>query len=292
MDPNIKSILAVVNPIAGGNDKSQLIHTLEETATRKGFKLHLYKTTGNKDKEAIQELITQNHPDRIFVAGGDGTISLLASMIQDTSIPIAVFPTGSANGLALNLNLPEDLEAQIEVGLGEHFIDMDMLQLGDHLCLHIADIGLNASLIKNYDKSNIRGFLGYMLQSIPTIAQEDYPYQFKIEANGETFIHEGIMLAIANAEKFGTGATINPGAQMDDGLFEILVFKNLNAIEIARSIYDKVDLNSDFVACIKTRTAHISSDVAIDFQIDGECMGKTQHITATLCKSKLKIAIP
>ena len=47
-----------------------------------------------------------------------------------------------------------------------------------------------------------------------------------IETDTETVKRKAFMVAIANASKYGTGATINPDGKIDDGLFEIVVVRD------------------------------------------------------------------
>jgi YegS/Rv2252/BmrU family lipid kinase len=285
-------ILLVVNPIAGDNDKSPIITAVEYEVSQRDYKLKIYETTGEDDKVTIDSLIKEYNPSRILVAGGDGTISLVSQSILGTDICLGIIPAGSANGMAVNFKLPETLSEQIAIALSDCTMKLDSLFINEKLCLHIADLGLNAELIKNYENSKIRGKMGYFLQSIPTLFNSESPFHFIVETENETIEETGILLAIANANKFGTGATINPNGKMNDGKFEILVFKNLDFIEIFKTIKDQPEMSSDFVRIISTEKAQISSKKKIPFQIDGEFLGEVDTVTATIQKETLLMALP
>ena len=285
-------ILLVVNPIAGSSEKEQIITSVENEAKRKNYGFKLFKTTGKDDKEAICSIIDMQKPSRILVAGGDGTISIVAECIFGKDICLGILPAGSANGMAVNFNLPETLQEQIEVALSDCTLKIDALFINEKLCLHIADLGINAELIKNYENSGIRGKLGYFLQSIPTLFNSESPFQFSIETEDGIIEKSGILLAIANANKFGTGATINPDGKMNDGKFEILVFKDLDFIEIFKTIQDKPEMSPDFVHAISTSKAQISTKNEVPFQIDGEFIGETKKVQVRVEKEKLLMVVP
>lgn len=285
-------ILLVVNPIAGSSEKEQIITSVENEAKRKNYGFKLFKTTGKDDKEAICSIIDMQKPSRILVAGGDGTISIVAECIFGKDICLGILPAGSANGMAVNFNLPETLQEQIEVALSDCTLKIDALFINEKLCLHIADLGINAELIKNYENSGIRGKLGYFLQSIPTLFNSESPFHFSIETEDGIIEKSGILLAIANANKFGTGATINPDGKMNDGKFEILVFKDLDFIEIFKTIQDKPEMSPDFVHAISTSKAQISTKNEVPFQIDGEFIGETKKVQVRVEKEKLLMAVP
>lgn len=286
------SILLVVNPIAGDLDKDHIIQSVQKEAKARTIDLKIFQTTGDKDKEAIEKLLDKEKPSRVLVVGGDGTISMVAHCLLDKEICLGIIPAGSANGLAVNFGIPKSLSEQITTALSHQVMHIDSLFINEKLCLHIADLGINAELVKNYQDSGIRGKLGYLFQSIPTLINSDSPFEFKIETAEENFDESGILLAIANANKFGTGATINPNGRINDGKFEILIFKNLDFIEIFKTIQDKPELSSEFVKTLSTHSAKIICKSPAPFQIDGEFIGETQEISITLEKEKLLVAVP
>ena len=287
-----RHILMVVNPKAGGDEKSELKDLVSRKVDDKNWSLEIYETSGKNDAAEIEASITSKKPYRIVVAGGDGTINFVAHILKDFDVPIGIIPSGSANGLAHNLNLPDEIEEQIEVALGDNLIQIDHLNVNDQTCLHVADLGLNAELIENFENSNIRGKFGYLLQSIPTLINSDSPFDFSIELKGKIINRTGILLAIANAQNYGTGATINPNGMINDGIFEVLIFKSFDTLEILKTVFDKANLNSDFAECFHTdNKVVITSSVPIPFQIDGEPMDRVKKVEASLYPNKLSIAV-
>ncbi len=288
----LKNFLLVVNPISGDIDKSTLVENVRAEVIKRGASLSVFQTTGEEDVYNLKKLIDKKAPQRILVAGGDGTIKFVAEAIMEHSIPMGIIPAGSANGLAINLKLPDDLEGQIEVAFGDNFLKMDIILIEDEYCLHMSDFGLNAELVKKYENSSIRGKLGYLLQSIPTLLESDFPFKFKIETNGEIIEREAILLAIANANSYGTGATVNPDGKMNDGKFEILIFKNFDMLEIINTLRNEVELDPNFAEIISTSKAVISCDSPVAFQIDGEYLGQLKKVEASILTQQILISVP
>lgn len=284
-------ILLVVNPISGRYDKSQIINYVKELLLEKELELKLYETTGQNDEVEIAKIIDEIGPERVLVAGGDGTIQMVATVLKNYDLILGIIPAGSANGFAINLDLPKSLAAQLEIALGDTTFVIDTLELNNRMCLHIADMGVNAELIRNYEHANIRGKWGYFLQGFPTLFKSDYPYEFTIKAKDHIYVKKGILLAIANAKKFGTGANINPGGKLNDGKFEVLIFKKMSLIQIIKTLYNNTKMDSDFAEVISTEEAVITCDKPIAFQIDGEFIGKRKKVVAKIADKKLKIAV-
>lgn len=282
----------VANPISGGKDKTDLIEEVKQIIEKKGLKFRLFFTTGKEDKQALQKEIQDFDPQRILSVGGDGTIKLIAEILKDDSISLGIFPEGSANGLAENLNLPTDIPTLTEVALGENFAHLDVILINGEFCLHISDIGLNAELIKNYQEGNIRGKLGYLIQSIPTLISSDFPFEFHIKTGKIDISRHAVLIAIANAKKYGTGANINPQGEYNDGKFEILIFKEFNIPQILQTFRENVELSEDFLEIIPAVEARITSTKNIPFQVDGEYRGDINEVKASISPFKIRIAVP
>ncbi len=289
---NFKEVLLVVNPISGGVSKDEIIEKVEDKLEKISAGFHLYKTSGSEDKRKIRQVIGDKKIDHVLVAGGDGTINLVAGAIKDLDLSMGILPAGSANGLAVNLAIPREVDRQLEIALGDHFIDMDILCLNDIICLHMSDLGLNAELIRNYEDSPIRGKFGYLIQSLPTLIQSEFPFHFTIETDEFKREEKAVLLGIANAKKYGTGANVNPKGKPDDGIFEILIFKRLNLKEIMKTLRNEVDLDPSVVEIIPVKRAKIHCRKPEAFQADGEYMGKITDIDIQILPEKLKIAVP
>lgn len=285
-------VLLVINPISGGINKDQKISALKNKFKEFQISFTEYLTTGNDDTENIRALINEQTPNRILVLGGDGTIKMVAEAVHSEEIAVGIIPAGSSNGLAHSLGIPDDLETQLEVALGDHIIAVDKIKINDEICLHIADLGINAELIRNYENSNVRGKLGYLMQSIPTIFSCDYPFEFTIELNNQTIKKTGILLVIANARKYGTGATVNPSGKINDRTFELLIYKKLDLVEIIKTLREKVEMNPEFVECYPANSACIRCAEKVPFQIDGEFIAEVSELKVELSSEQLKLACP
>ncbi|SHI55416.1 lipid kinase, YegS/Rv2252/BmrU family [Mesonia phycicola] len=284
------NFLFIINPISGNEDKTHLLKMVKNKLNRE-HQLSIYKTTGKDDLHKIKDKLLNQKFDRVLVAGGDGTIKMIAEAMGENQLPIGIIPAGSANGLASDLDIPDNAKDFVPIAMFGETKKIDAIQINDQLGLHISDFGLNAELIKEFESSFLRGKLGYAINSITTLFQSKGPYEFEIITPTETLHKKGIMLALANSKKFGTGAVINPNGKIDDGIFEILIFKKLDVLEILKTLDIDKQLSSDFVECIPVKKVTIKTKIPVDFQIDGEYCKSLKEVNAHILPKKLKIAI-
>ncbi|MEG2102686.1 diacylglycerol/lipid kinase family protein [Flavobacterium sp. FlaQc-28] len=287
-----KNILFVVNPISGDLDKTDLIDAVREFAAVNHFNLKVYETTGKNDLKEIQTLYNQYNPERIIIAGGDGTIKMVAEAMEQYDIILGILPAGSANGLSVDLNLPSSIEENLRIAFLHHYIEMDMICINGKKSIHLSDLGLNANLVKNYEQSDLRGFWGYALQAFSALKESEEPFIATILANNEEVEHTARMLVIANSQKYGTGVVINPNGAMNDGKFELVILKSLDLLLIGKIITGNMPIDSDDIVIISTDKATIKTDYPVNFQIDGEYCGAQTNLEVHILHKQMKIAIP
>lgn len=281
-----KQYLFVLNPDAGaGFDKTDILQKLEEI--RSDIQLTTIETTGENDASLLNEAMNGNTWDAVLVGGGDGTVNMVAKMLFERSIPLGIVPLGSANGLATCLDI-FDVDDAIEAIREGNTINMDVLKINDEFCLHLSDFGFNAGLVKRVDDSDERGILAYFASSLEEFT-EMKPYHFEIRIGEESVNTIAKMLVIANGDRYGTGALINPESSMEDGMFEIVALNPeglKEMVSLSIDFFRSTIRQSPAVNIWQAKEAEIFNPDNAPFQIDGEVMGKTERVNVQ-CKSGL-----
>jgi len=285
-----KKLLLIINPISGSiQDKTETVAEIEKSLEAHGFQLRVWETTGDGDQEKIRLMIKEEPVDAILVGGGDGTIKMVAEVISDSDQRIGIIPLGSANGLATSLEIAGLEDAISAVAQGEE-IKMDAIMINGELSLHLSDFGFNASLIKKFEDGGERGMLSYFKSSVAQLF-DIQPYRFEITIDGKTELIPAKMLVIANGNKYGTGALINPTGKIDDGLFEIIAvdpagFEDIVKISIAMFRGNLNEMES--VRIWQASKAVIKNLDKADFQIDGELLGKVEKVTVEVMANPIR----
>lgn len=289
-------ILFIINRKSGSEDGDDLEKIIHEKFSGKNidFSIHLLKS--NTNKELLRKEIDKYHPDIVAAAGGDGTINLVASAIKDMSVKFGLIPTGSANGLATELGIPEKPEDAIDVILNGYSEPMDIIKINDdHICLHLCDAGINARIVKEFENDGKRGFAGYFKHFFREIAGEPGSFKCRIKIQNENvYSHKAVMVIIANASSYRTGANINPLGKIDDGLFEVVVIQ-------PHSMWKWKSLIGAFTGTLHKQShietynctdALVSITPPQELQIDGETLGKYTLIKAQIRKHALNVILP
>jgi YegS/Rv2252/BmrU family lipid kinase len=287
-----RKILFVINPIAGGKEKTDW-----ETAIREFFKdsdwvSEFFIQTGKQDDVSVRHHVDRLQPDIVAAVGGDGTVKLVAEVIKNSPIKLGIIPAGSANGLAKELGIPATINEAIETIMTGQGKKMDAIEINNkELCFHLSDIGLNAFLVKQFQKSKSRGFWGYgrfLLQML----WNKRKMRVVIKTDEGIIKRHAYMVVLANAEKYGTGAVINPEGSVADGKFEVVIVRKLHLVEIFKAITARKSFHPERIEVIRTREVALQVNRRAPFQIDGEYMGKTTFVQAQIKPGIVSVLVP
>lgn len=285
-------LLFIINPISGGKEKRDWEEQIRLYFKESPHNMDFFLLTGESDEASVQHHIETVKPDRVVGVGGDGTIKMLAEIMQHTNVPLGIIPAGSANGMARELCIPADVQAALEVAVNGVIKPIDVIKINNQeICIHLSDLGLNAMLVKYFERSAKRGMWGYG-KAITRVLWEKRKMYVTIKTDTETVKRKAYMVALANARKYGTGANINPGGDVSDGYFEVVVVRKLNLLEILKAIFTNRMFKADKIEIFKVKSVMLTTLNEAYFQIDGEYRGRIKKLKAVVLPGSLHIMFP
>ncbi len=286
-------LLFVINPVSGGKKKADPEAFIKNYFHERQEEIHFFLL--DKPQQPLTDLIRKIKPSCVIAVGGDGTVKMVAEQLVNTAIPMGILPAGSANGMATELSIPADWEQVLGLITREHpstVIDIDLIQInGKETCIHLSDVGLNALLVKNFEQRGIRGKIGYALSAFKTLWQNKR-MEVKIENKKIHLIRHAHMIVLANARMYGTGASINPNGDPGDGLFEVVILRKLSIPELLKMLFRHRPFDPAKTEVLQASQVTISTRKRAHFQIDGEYLGKTNQIRASILARALKVIVP
>ena len=284
-----QKLLFIVNPGSGshGTDYTALI---KEFFQSRNDQYEIFNLPGNCSILKIKEAISASDATKVIAVGGDGTLRLVAECLLNTDMPIGLIPAGSANGMARELGIPLDGNEALDLVLNGITKSIHAVIVNGELCIHLADIGYNAYVVKKFDDLPGRGMWGYAKAAwLAFLRQHKMEVVFKTDQ--EEVKSNAAMVVIANATMYGTGVKINPEGRLDDDFFEVILIKEYAVMEILKIRFTSLPFNPDKIEIFKTRELSIRTRHRVHFQVDGEYMGKVNRIAAEIIPSALKMIV-
>jgi YegS/Rv2252/BmrU family lipid kinase len=283
-------LLFVINP-KSGKSKVDYKASIESYFKNLSHDIQFFLLEGKNDENSLEQTLQQVKPDRVIAVGGDGTVTMVAKKLLESSIPMGILPAGSANGMAKELNIPVTVNEALDVIVNGEIKCSDLISVNNQICLHLSDIGMNAQLVKYFEEGNMRGKLGYARFVIKVLMRKQF-MQVVIQSKGKEIKRDALMVVLANASKYGTGAVINPEGSIYDGLFEVVIIRKLAISELFKMWIKPQPFNRKKIEVIPATSVTIETSRKVHFQVDGEYLGKVKRVKADILPSKLNLILP
>jgi len=173
-------------------------------------------------------------PDRIAVAGGDGSLAPVAAALAKGGGPeLAVIPTGTANDFARALGLPSDTdEACALAASGAHTRTLDLAWMGERPFLNVASLGLPPAAARR--ATGLKRALGPLAYAVGAIGAgiRSRPVACRVTCDRElVFEGEAWQVTVACSGAFGGGASVD--AEPDDGRLDVIVIEAGSRMRLA-----------------------------------------------------------
>jgi diacylglycerol kinase (ATP) len=289
---NNGKILFVVNPIAGGKEKKDWETAIREFFKDSPYSIEFFIQTGQNDKPSIQHHIERFNPEKVVAIGGDGTVKMVAEIVKESPIVLGIIPAGSANGLAKELGIPVDVNEAVKIILNGKAEKLDAIKINEEeLCFHLSDVGLNALLVKYFEASNTRGMWGYA-RSLFKMLWNKRRMRVAIQTDDKLVKRKAYMVALANAEMYGTGAVINPHGDVADGKFEVVVVRKIHLVEVFKAVTARKNFNPKRIEVFRTKNVVLTFQQKAPFQVDGEYLGKVASLKARILPGIVTVMLP
>src|SRR5256714_10679380 len=182
--------------------------------------------------------------EKIVAAGGDGTINEVVNGLAGTHAMLGLLPIGTANVFATGLGLPlHNLQPCWDIIQGEHTRLVDLPSANGNYFVQLAGVGLDAQAVKETSLALKRNFgpLSYLISAAQIAARQ--PPRLFLESSNTT-IKEASFVLIGNGRRYGGPFPFFKQALLDDGLLDVVAFKQGGYLEIIKYLQD-VFFNSE-----------------------------------------------
>ena len=234
-------IPVIFNPNAGSKRRGPLgghsAESLAELFATHGRQAQILSTESTEDaRDQVGRLVAAGER-LIVVAGGDGTIGDVATELLGHDVALGMVPLGTVMNIPRMLGLPLDAEQAVRLlsGPDARTALIDVGEADGHVFYEAASVGIHAAMF-NSERQLESGRWGSPLRVL-WMAFRYRPGRMDIELDGSTTVQtRGLMAVVANGPYAGAGLTVAPDALLDDGLFDVRVFRHFSKIELFRHL--------------------------------------------------------
>ena len=234
----------------------------------------------------------------IISVGGDGTLNEVVNgffrVESGNAVPVnpeavlGVVPRGTGGDFRRTLGIPRDLKGAVEIlKRGKvRTIDTGMLEYVNHrdrpsvrFFLNITSFGVGGEVDERVNRSSklLGGKISFFRAALAaTLVYRNKPVRLKVDGEKEW---EGKIynVAVANGQYFGGGMWVAPAAELDDGVFDIVImgdFSFFDSLFGGTKIYRGRHLGHPKVHVLRGKRVEAFSRERVLLDVDGEQPGR------------------
>ena len=154
---------------------------------------------------------------------------------------------------------------------------VDLAVANGHFFVQLAGVGLDAQVLKKTDRQmrRIIGPLSYIISAAKIIGHPAPKLIIEIPQRG---LNEASFVLIGNGKYYGGPVSVFRDARNDDGLLDVLLFKNLGYLDIIRYLHEILlgtHRDVEDIEYFQTKSIRVVSDQMVPVEIDGEAALET-----------------
>jgi diacylglycerol kinase (ATP) len=248
-----------------------------------GYTIQLFKTQKKHDAYEETKRAIKAGFELIVVSGGDGTVNEVAKGLYEmqTTVPMAIFKTGTVNDFANHLKLPSTAFSFLKMLQSENSIPVDIGLLNGQVFINIAAAGIFTSVAHD-TKKEVKKYLGrgaYYFEAVSSLPKNlRTSHRLKITSEEFSAVGDYHLFLITNSTSVGGFDKISPTAEIQDGYFDCMFIKKAPMIGQA-DLFMKIllgkHLENKHIDYFKTKhiKVEVIGDQSLEVDVDGEYGG-------------------
>lgn len=307
----MKDIVAIINPNSAGGNTAKLWPQIKSSIEKSvGEFSPLFTSKPNHAPELCRNALKEG-ARLVISVGGDGTINEVVNGFFENKKPInpdaelAIISMGSGSDFIKTLGIPKTFDEACKVIASQTTRTIDAAILGfiDHsnkevvrYFINIASFGIGGEVDERVNRSKKRfgGFWAFFTASIISLLTYKNK-RVEIELDGKYLGEKKILLcAVANGRFFGSGMMVAPNAELDDGLFDVVIIGESPRVKVFMSmskIYSGKHLSNPEVEVFRAKKVVARSTERVLLDVDGEQPGKLDA-WFEIIPSAIKVRVP
>lgn len=286
------------NPVAGGGKFKYKLDTVIHHLQAAGLQVIPWRINNNTQLIEQAGKINPAEFHTIVAAGGDGTIhGVVNAMLEhDLRIPLSIFPVGTSNDLARQMQIPAKVNEYCQIITRGKLIDIDLGIVNGEYFVNVAAAGFLTDTAHevNYNLKNVLGKAAYYLKVVEKLPQLK-PLRLHLQVDNKVYDMEVLLFLVLNGSSVAGFKELLPSGTISDGTLDFLAFKPIPPLgRLERLIYNYTRgqlLTDENVFYCRGKKFSLSLAPAVTTDLDGEA-GPELPWEITVCPHALQLRIP
>lgn len=265
---------------------------LRDLLDRHGLGSEVWATDTPEAARAAASAAIRDRYDLVVAAGGDGTIGVVAEELLDSPVALGVLPLGSVMNVARSIGLPRDLEGAAEALRDGSPRAIDVGEVAGRTFYEAASVGMNAAMFREAQRFDRGDWLS--IARTLWVAVRYRPARMEIRLDDRVVRTRALMVTVANGPYTGMAMTVAPEARLDDGRFDVVIFRRFSKLRLLRHLASIAFGRRRVAPEIRTyrsRRVRISSRHPLPARADAHDLGTTP-VELVVRPHALRVVLP
>src|SRR3954453_80985 len=285
----------LVNPAAGGGKAARVLPDVEAELRRLGVAFRTEQTTSLLHATELARAAAERG-EAIVTLSGDGLIgSVVGTLKEVDGALLGVLPGGRGNDLARVLGIPMEAVPACAVLATGTPRALDIGDVEGRSFIGIASLGFDsvANRIANEAPARL-GNLVYAYGALGALASWR-PATFSVDFDDGARTFTGWSLGACNSKAYGGGMYAAPDAELDDGLFDVVMCSDISKLRFLRllgKLFKGTHAHEPYIEVRRSASVRIAADRPFAVYADGDPIGDlpltirvVPHALDVLCPS-------
>jgi YegS/Rv2252/BmrU family lipid kinase len=234
-----EAIPVIWNAKAGEKVRGPLAPTgredLERVLVEAGVVARIVATSSEDEARAAVQDEVGHGARRIGAAGGDGTAGTVGKELLGSDVALGILPLGSVMNIARMLGVPRDLPGAAQAITARREATIDVGEANGVTFFETASVGIQAAVFRHAGEWEQGDRMSVVRAVRAAFRYTPAPMELTLD-EGERVSTRALMVTISNAPYVGVAMTVAPDARLDDGKFDIVVWRHFSKAELVRHL--------------------------------------------------------
>jgi diacylglycerol kinase family enzyme len=291
-------ISVIINARAGAATKPDAGVEIQSVFEKHGTRVRLERVRDPGDL-AARARQAASRQDVLVAAGGDGTVSAVASVAVATGATLGVLPMGTLNHFAKDVALPLDLEGAVSVILAGHVRTLDVGDVNERIFVNNSSVGLYPQMVWHREAEQRRGRRKWTAFGIALLnTWRDYRMiTARLNIDDSTAVVRTPFIFVGNNVYTAEGFRLGGRSRLDEGTLSIFAAPECGRFEIlglpVRALAGR--LRADRAPFVGFQAETVQVDVThrrVSVAVDGEVVTMTPPLVYRVRRRSLKGLVP
>ena len=276
--------IVFVNPSAGGGRAQVHLPHIKNLFAARQFQAEFVFTSSPEELESRTRAAIAAGRRMLLAMGGDGTLQGLVNAAYGSDVVLGILPAGGGNDFAAALGLPKNLHEAVHAVLNGQPRAVDLLRARtadgrERFYVGGGGVGLDAKAARYaaYYR-RVPGRLRYVVAALRALIEFTPPHvRAEFPGNESPLIERKVLVAaVLNTPTYGAGIRLAVTAQIDDGLLNAILVKDLSALQVLGLIprlLPRGNIPESHLHRVSAKCIRLTASRPCLFHGDGEILG-------------------